>query len=400
MGKNDFMTPKAIANRIKAKGLNKLRWYCQLCQKSCRDENGFKCHQMSEGHRRQMEVFGANPGRVVDGFSEEFESSFMDHLRRAHPSSRVAAQNVYNEFIADRHHVHMNSTRWLTLTDFVKHLGRTGQCKVEETEKGWFITLIKVDHAKALSDAERLKRERQEEEEEERTQRLLLAQVARARKTARTDDGDEELPRELQRGDDDAPIKLSLAAGGGAGAAAAVADGRGAAAAGGRRPAAAPPLFGDDDEPGPSGQQVAQQVGGRKLSKVEEIMQRDLQEKQRRAAAAAAAASTSGRGGDGGGGGGGGARSRLDHWLSPGLVVKVVSKALKGQGYYKAKGVVERLVDTYVGEVAMLDSGDVLRVDQAELETAEVALRGGPHDGLAVWLDYEDVCKVASGGGA
>jgi DNA/RNA-binding protein KIN17 len=45
-----------IANRIKAKGLNKLRWYCQLCQKSCRDENGFKCHQMSEGHQRQMQV--------------------------------------------------------------------------------------------------------------------------------------------------------------------------------------------------------------------------------------------------------------------------------------------------------------------------------------------------------
>lgn len=38
----------------------------------------------------------------------------------------------------------MNSTRWLTLTEFVKHLGRTGQCKVEETEKGWFITLIRV----------------------------------------------------------------------------------------------------------------------------------------------------------------------------------------------------------------------------------------------------------------
>lgn len=72
-----------IANRIKAKGLQKLRWYCQLCQKQCRDENGFKCHQMSEGHRRQMEVFGQNPERVVDGYSEEFEQSFMDHLRRA-----------------------------------------------------------------------------------------------------------------------------------------------------------------------------------------------------------------------------------------------------------------------------------------------------------------------------
>jgi hypothetical protein len=29
------------------------------------------------------QVFGANPDRVVDGFSEEFEEGFMDHLRRA-----------------------------------------------------------------------------------------------------------------------------------------------------------------------------------------------------------------------------------------------------------------------------------------------------------------------------
>jgi hypothetical protein len=64
--------------------------------------------------------------------------------RRSHPASRVSAKVVYNEFIADRNHVHMNSTRWLTLTEFVKHLGREGKCKVEETEKGWFITLIRV----------------------------------------------------------------------------------------------------------------------------------------------------------------------------------------------------------------------------------------------------------------
>lgn len=39
MGKNGgFLTPKAISNRIKAKGLQKLRWYCQTCQKQCRDE--------------------------------------------------------------------------------------------------------------------------------------------------------------------------------------------------------------------------------------------------------------------------------------------------------------------------------------------------------------------------
>lgn len=69
----------------------------------------------------------------------------MEHLKRAHPFSRIAANNVYNEYINDRNHVHMNSTKWLTLTEFVKHLGRTGQCKVEETPKGWFITLIQRD---------------------------------------------------------------------------------------------------------------------------------------------------------------------------------------------------------------------------------------------------------------
>ena len=52
-----------IANRIKSKGLQKLRWYCQMCQKQCRDENGFKCHLTSESHKRQMQVFGEAPER-------------------------------------------------------------------------------------------------------------------------------------------------------------------------------------------------------------------------------------------------------------------------------------------------------------------------------------------------
>ena len=46
-----------------------------------------------------------------------------------------------------RYHVHMNSTKWLTLTEFVKYLGREGKCKVEETPKGWYITLIHKDPA-------------------------------------------------------------------------------------------------------------------------------------------------------------------------------------------------------------------------------------------------------------
>lgn len=36
----------------------------------------------------------------------------------------------------------MNATKWLSLTGFVKWLGREGHCIVDETEKGWFVTWI------------------------------------------------------------------------------------------------------------------------------------------------------------------------------------------------------------------------------------------------------------------
>ena len=54
MGKNDVGGPKWLANKMKSKGLQKLRWYCQMCAKQCRDENGFKCHTMSEVRRRKF----------------------------------------------------------------------------------------------------------------------------------------------------------------------------------------------------------------------------------------------------------------------------------------------------------------------------------------------------------
>jgi DNA/RNA-binding protein KIN17 len=57
-------------------------------------------------------------------------------------TKRVAANRVYQEYIADKQHLHMNATRWVTLTEFVKHLGRSGIARVDETEKGWFLAWI------------------------------------------------------------------------------------------------------------------------------------------------------------------------------------------------------------------------------------------------------------------
>ena len=127
---------------MKAKGLQRLRWYCQICQKQCRDENGFKCHTQSESHLRQMLVVGESAGKHIADFSSQFQHDFVQLLSRRFGTKRVKANNVYQEFIQDRNHLHMNATRWVTLTEFVKHLGRTGVARVDETEKGWFIAWI------------------------------------------------------------------------------------------------------------------------------------------------------------------------------------------------------------------------------------------------------------------
>eukprot|EP00199_Chlamydomonas_sp_CCMP681_P002362 CAMPEP_0119102006 /NCGR_PEP_ID=MMETSP1180-20130426/893_1 /TAXON_ID=3052 ORGANISM="Chlamydomonas cf sp, Strain CCMP681" /NCGR_SAMPLE_ID=MMETSP1180 /ASSEMBLY_ACC=CAM_ASM_000741 /LENGTH=406 /DNA_ID=CAMNT_0007086213 /DNA_START=27 /DNA_END=1244 /DNA_ORIENTATION=+ len=388
MGK-DFNTPKAIANRIKAKGLQKLRWYCQLCAKQCRDENGFKCHQMSDGHRRQMDVFGMNPNKVVGEYSEQFEEEFLTHFKRAHPFSRVLAKNVYNEYIADRHHVHMNSTCWLTLTDFVKHLGREGKCKVDETEKGWYMTLIMKDPMQEIDEEKKLKRSVAEKEEEERHQTEINIQVDRARKMARIEGAVGAGLGEALVKTDDTPIVLSLAPSGlqqeqGPGTAAPSGSNRpGLPPRPTSRPTAASAAFGEDDDEGvadPSG------PGGPRGGKLGAMMRQELEAKAKRVASEAALHTGAGI-------------QRSAAWLAPGIVVKVMSKDLQEHGYYKKKGVVERVLDRYVGEVCMLDSGDVLRVDQAQLETVipqpggAVLLLNGPHKGCRGTLEEIDTAK-------
>ena len=179
MPKHDFFSPKAISNRIKAKGLQKLRWYCEMCQKQCRDENGFKCHQTSDSHLRQMRIFAENPNAVMHNYSTEFEANFVETLSRRHGTKRVHANVVYQEYIADKHHVHMNATKWETLTNFVKYLGKSGQALVDETEKGWFIAWIDRDPA-ALARQAALAKKRKHDMDDEERQRLEIKRRVKA----------------------------------------------------------------------------------------------------------------------------------------------------------------------------------------------------------------------------
>ncbi|GAA5948302.1 hypothetical protein JCM3765_001362 [Sporobolomyces pararoseus] len=174
-------TSKAIGNAMKSKGLQKLRWYCQICEKQCRDDNGFKCHTMSEGHLRQMLVVGESAGKHIADYTSRFQGEFVALLSRRWGTKRVRVNQVYQEYIQDKNHLHMNATRFLSLTEFAKHLGRTGVCHVDETEKGWFISWID-NSPKALAKAEaNQKKERGEMDDEMRQRKLIQEQIERAR---------------------------------------------------------------------------------------------------------------------------------------------------------------------------------------------------------------------------
>jgi DNA/RNA-binding protein KIN17 len=110
----------------------------------------------------------------------------------------VFANRVYQEFIQDKSHMHMNSTRWVTLTEFAKHLGRTGVARVDETEKGWFIAWID-NSPKALAKQEAsLAKERLTISDEQRERNLIAEQIERAKAEADNEEAGPSTPPEEQ----------------------------------------------------------------------------------------------------------------------------------------------------------------------------------------------------------
>ncbi|KAI0040817.1 hypothetical protein FA95DRAFT_1457178, partial [Auriscalpium vulgare] len=211
-------TPKYIANKMKSKGLQRLRWYCQVCEKQCRDENGFKMHVASESHLRQMLVVGEHAGKHIADFSATFQSEFVSMLSRRWGTKRVKANNVYQEYIAEKSHLHMNATRWVTLTEFIKHLGRAGIAHVDDTEKGWFIAWID-NSPKALARQEAsMKKERSTMNDEQRERLLIADQIERAQKESEdkgegpSTSGEVPPPEEGLKRDEGEKVKLSFAA--------------------------------------------------------------------------------------------------------------------------------------------------------------------------------------------
>ncbi|XP_076238008.1 kin17 DNA and RNA binding protein [Calliopsis andreniformis] len=355
MGKHEVGTPKYIANKIKAKGLQKLRWYCQMCQKQCRDENGFKCHTMSESHHRQLLLFADNASRYMDQFSREFSQGYLNLLKRQFGTRRVPANRVYQEYIADRTHIHMNATIWLTLTAFVKWLGRTGKCVVDETEKGWYVTYIDRDPETLAAQEKKAKKQKMDKDDEERMMEFIEKQVEKGQQEGTAETGTFKEP--LVRPDTDTPLVIEM------------------------KINKKPKLL-----PNPIKQEKVKDKGftsGESLSTISDIKSEVLSEDEEPSSSKPAEKQ----------------KSKLDEddkntegWLREGLMVKIITKSL-GERYYKAKGIVQSVESSnFVGKVKLRSPEEVenhvVKLDQEHLETVipaigkEVMILWGKHKGM------------------
>lgn len=176
-----------------------------------RDENGFKMHVQSEGHVRKMLVVGENAKKYLSDYSGQFQKDFLMLLRTSHGEKKVQLNHFYQEYISNKEHVHMNATKWPSLTEFAKFLGREGICRVEEDDKGIHVSWIdNSPEALRRQDAIR-KKERQDKGDEEREQMLIREQIERAKRDAadRGDGDSEEDENELKR-EEGEKIKLSF----------------------------------------------------------------------------------------------------------------------------------------------------------------------------------------------
>ncbi|KAM3418183.1 hypothetical protein BST61_g6386 [Cercospora zeina] len=219
MGRAEPGSTKAISNKSKMVGLQRLRWWCEPCQKQCRDENGFKQHTLSESHARNMSIVGENSRAYIASKSRDFQRDFIQLLRTGHGEKTINLNQFYNEYIKDKEHVHMNSTKWASLTEFAKFLGREGICRVEEGERGLEIAWVD-DSAEAVRRKEDIRRkDRLAKGDEDVESRLLEQQIRRAREEAERNEverrrGVQEEERKESGGEKEKekvePVKVSL----------------------------------------------------------------------------------------------------------------------------------------------------------------------------------------------
>lgn len=186
MGRADFGSAKYQSKQLKASGLQKLKYYCQLCQKQCRDANGFKNHLLSPSHLGRISNLSADGhgNSVVEEYSSTFEKEFLRLLKINHGTKRINANKFYQEYILnDKNHVHMNATKWLSLTSFIKHLGRLGKVRVEVPDEDDEFNLV-IRLVDSSTELKARNKEKIRRTDEEMALKFITNQVAKGQELA------------------------------------------------------------------------------------------------------------------------------------------------------------------------------------------------------------------------
>ena len=387
----------------------------------------------------------------MDSFSREFEVSYLETLRRRHGTQRMNANNVYQEVIQDKHHVHMNSTKWSTLSDFVQYLGKKGLVIVEETERGWYVTYIERDPALlARQEALKKKTEADAREEKNAAERREMLRKEAAKALDRAGCNVERKASEIGNRKEGEKINMEMKLGGlGGGSSGGEKkkrmhnkislleeeedddgdeDGEDGGLSDTKQPSkgdfAVPnlPTNSHDNKNNPASTKQNQAL--KAASKPEQSS--DISTKKKDKDTTNNKKHKSNNDDDSN------TNKRKDYWLYRDIVVRIISKKLANGEYYKRKAIVDKVINKYEAEIEVLetsrranDGGDILRIDQDDLETVipkeageKVRIVNGKYRGKkarvikldkkeycaelklvedesVVTLDYEDFSKIA-----
>lgn len=187
------------------KRLSKLKYFCQICSKQCRDANGYKCHMPSETHKKQFALYVQNSNELIPQLSEQFQERFLIELEDGR-ASWLVANEVYSGIVRDPDHVHLKSTKWATLTDFLRDIESQGLVGLRpDPRKPSTFEILFID-----KDQDESRLEEEIENRKRKTRSELIEQDKRLKIAASFSDSGFANPTAIANASERTQIKLSL----------------------------------------------------------------------------------------------------------------------------------------------------------------------------------------------
>lgn len=237
----------------------------------------------------------------------------------------------------------MNSTCWVTLTSFVKHLGRTGKCEIDETEKGWYVTWVEKDFEQQEWERKMAKKDKATKDEEERKREYIDAQIAKAKEQSTLDEGQFEATELLKAEDEELKLDMNFKKN-------KIQEANNSGELKNVFKKVAPASAPKKDQASDKGEKRKKE-----MSALEEIMEWEKKRKKEEEDK----------------------KPKARCWLTENIVVKVITKSL-GDKYYKKKGHISKVIDDFAAVVVMNDSGGKVKLDQDHLETVVPQVKVAP----------------------